>query len=243
MSSLYLEGLTTEMQTAYNVFDDLCKWHRVPYSIDCDLPEEQSYLVIDRDLAPRIAEQLKDRLDGTKVSIQIDENRRDGILFNFTIVPLSEEDVVEDRLKFGTGKHTLDQSSFPSEGESQSHGGIKTPQTRAKRKRKKRKKVDECYYPGVKGTLTCDLRGHDNVTVIPKGAKITIVDADRHLPDVEWDGRIINVNYDGLWEAFKPDNAFQNRLELKLTPPEEVRIQGLVQVVNPDILAHMHQRC
>lgn len=244
MSSLYSEGLSKEMKAVYEAFDNLCRWYRVAYSIDCDLPEEQGYLVIDKELAPKIVEHLSDHLDGTNISVRIDEDRRDGILFHFTVSSISEEDALEeDRLKFGTGKHTLDQSSYPSEEESQSHGGIKTPRTRAKqrrKKKKKKKKLDECYYPGVKGTLKCDLIGHDNVTVIPKGAEITVVDADRHLPDVEWDGRVVNVNYDSLWEAFEPHSSFAKRLEAKLAPPEEVQMLGKVSVVNPEILASMH---
>ena len=54
--------------------------------------------------------------------------------------------------------------------------------------------------------LATDLLAHDNVTVIPKGSEIEVEDPDPGLPDVEFDGTIINVDRCKLGEAITKDS-------------------------------------
>ena len=49
--------------------------------------------------------------------------------------------------------------------------------------------------------LKDDLVAHDDITTIPKGSDIEVVDKDPSLPDVSYDGTTINVDADKLQKA------------------------------------------
>lgn len=114
-----------------------------------------------------------------------------------------------------------------------------------------KKKMDECYQ-GEIGKISKDLLAHDNKTIIPAGSTIRVVDGDEGLPDVWYDGRIINVDRAKLEEVWKP-TSFANQLETLLMAEEESKTNiapegseledklssafgGTISIVEPEIL-------
>jgi hypothetical protein len=157
-----------------------------------------------------------------------------------------EQSMNEDQYKSPTRKMIRKQSAHPSSFEpSKSFGGIDGYSKYSK------KKMDECYQ-GEIGKISKDLLAHDNKTVIPAGAVIRVVDADEGLPDVWYDGRIINVDRAKLEEVWKP-TSFANQLETLLMAEEESKTNiapegseledklssafgGTISIVEPEIL-------
>lgn len=105
------EGVDGALKYAYRVFDEYCGMNNIPFSIDCDTPNVQGYLV------PRIKNiqkinALKDYMkeviarDGGKVELTInpqvttgrhtEQMRKDGTLFQFSVKPIQEHDVMAE---------------------------------------------------------------------------------------------------------------------------------------------------
>ena len=152
----------------------------------------------------------------------------------------------EDQYKSPTRKLIRKQSAHPSSfAPSKSFGGISGYSKYSK------KKMDECYQ-GEIGKTSKDLLAHDNKTVIPAGSTIRVVDGDEGLPDVWYDGQIINVDRAKLEEVWKP-TSFANQLEVLLMAEGESKTKiapegsefedkissalgGTISIVEPDIL-------
>lgn len=97
--------------------------------------------------------------------------------------------------------------------------------TDKKKKKKSKKKVEESF---GEYTLVKPLLAHDNTTVIPKGAKVILVDNDPELPDVQLeDGRIVNVDMAELKGCIK--ESPEDRIERVLT-------ENVFAVALPDVL-------
>jgi hypothetical protein len=158
--------------------------------------------------------------------------------------------ITEDQYKSPTRRHIRKQSSFPSSFRpSRSFGGVSGYGKYSKKKAMR----EEYQHVPVSGKVTKDLLAHDNSTIIPAGSVIRIVDNDAHLPDVEFEGKIINVDRCKLEEVFKPtvfgeqlDKALmrQDQSEHMITT-EDTELEeklsetmgGTVSIVEPDILA------
>lgn len=152
----------------------------------------------------------------------------------------------EDQYKSPTRKLIRKQSAHPSSfAPSKSFGGISGYSKYSK------KKMEECYQ-GEIGKISKDLLAHDNKTIIPAGAVIRVVDGDEGLPDVWYDGRIINVDRAKLEEVWKP-TSFANQLDAIIMAEEESKTKiapeksefedkissalgGTISIVEPDIL-------
>lgn len=119
------------------------------------------------------------------------------------------------------------------------------------KQRKYSKTMEECYQGDI-GKLSGDLLAHDNKTVIPAGAVVRVVDGDEGLPDIWYDGRIINVDRAKLEQVWKPTN-FANQLSTILMSEDESKTKiapegseledkissalgGTISIVEPDIL-------
>ena len=151
----------------------------------------------------------------------------------------------EDQYKSPTRKLIRKQSAHPSSfAPSKSFGGVSGYGKYAK-------KMDECYQ-GEIGKISQDLLAHDNKTVIPAGSIVRVVDGDEGLPDVWYDGRIINVDRAKLEEVWKPTN-FANQLDTIIMSEDESTTKiapegseledklssalgGKISIVEPDIL-------
>jgi len=124
----------------------------------------------------------------------------------------------EGQYKYSNTRHIRRQSQFPSSiGPSRSFGGVKERTVK-----ELKKDLKEGYCTGLCGTLTGDLTAHDNSTIVPKGSDIKVVDGDPSLPDIEWDGNVINVDGRSLAELLDPYESFENRLVLMLLQPNIV---------------------
>lgn len=115
----------------------------------------------------------------------------------------------------------------------------------------KKSMIEECYQGDI-GKVTDDLLAHDNETVIPAGSVIRVVDGDEGLPDVWYDGQIINVDRAKLEAVWKP-TSFANQLTTLLMSEEQSKpkiapdtseledkissaLGGTISIVEPDIL-------
>jgi hypothetical protein len=152
----------------------------------------------------------------------------------------------EDQYKSPTRKLIRKQSSHPSSfAPSKSFGGIDGYGKYSK------KKMEECYQ-GEIGKISKDLLAHDNKTIIPAGAVVRVVDGDEGLPDVWYDGQIINVDRSKLEEVWKP-TSFANQLDTIIMSEEESKpkiapegseledkissaLGGTISIVEPEIL-------
>lgn len=150
----------------------------------------------------------------------------------------------EDQYKSPTRRMIRKQSAYPSSfGRSKSFGGVGGD--------KYSKKMEECYQ-GEIGKISKDLLAHDNKTIIPAGAIVRVVDGDEGLPDVWYDGRIINVDRAKLEEVWKP-TTFASQLNTILMAEEELKpksisekseledkissaLGGTISIIEPDIL-------
>lgn len=100
------------------------------------------------------------------------------------------------------------------------------------KKKSFKKKLDEAFGQapsnlcrGVCGTLTGDLTAHDNVTVIPKGTEVYVVDLAHTLADIKYDGTTVNVDSYKLSEVFQPSEhenvgTFATKLDKMLIDPD-----------------------
>lgn len=162
------------------------------------------------------------------------------------VITEAQQILSEDQLKSPTRGHLRLQSAFPSSiGPSRSFGGVSGYNGQSKKKKHMKE-----YCIGQYGKITKDLLAHDNSTTIPAGSYVKVVDGDEGLPDVEFEGRIINVDRDVLNVVFKPD-TFSKHLEIVLTDtsPSPTVIDSefekhigeafgtTMSIVEPDILA------
>lgn len=156
--------------------------------------------------------------------------------------------LTEDQYKSPTRKMIEKQTAFRSSfGPSKSFGGV------GGSKPKRKRDVKECNQETY-GKLTGDLVAHDGTTVIPSGSAVRIVDHDPGLPDVEWEGQILNVDREALDKVFK-GSSFSEQLEevligniqeSEMIAESEFENQlnetfGAVSVVTPDILFTINQ--
>lgn len=148
-----------------------------------------------------------------------------------TIKAVDLNDLREDQYKWSSRKVIRKQSGFRSSfGPSKSFGGV----SRYNGPRKGGWVVEgHDFCKGMTGTLETSILAHDQKTLLPKGARIRIIDNDPTLPDVVWEGKIVNLDGDRLQRAFKPDKH-----------PMIERINGTLQsrLVETDILATFDQR-
>lgn len=157
----------------------------------------------------------------------------------------AEKHLVEDQYRWSSRRQIQNQSSYPqSIGPSKSFGGISGYKT-------SRKRYVREYEQNTYGKLTGELVAHDQSTVIPAGSMIRIVDHDSGLPDIEFNGRIINVDDKALSKVFKP-TSFNDQLESALSFKDNIsciindgetafeqqinETFGTMSIVNPDIL-------
>lgn len=73
--------------------------------------------------------------------------------------------------------------------------------------------IIECKI-GDKFKLSKDLMGYDNITIVPAGTEVEVVDNDPRVPDIKYEGKIINVSMDKLMTAI--NDSFERRLSKKL---------------------------
>lgn len=154
---------------------------------------------------------------------------------------------LEDQYKSPTRRMIQKQSGFRSSfNKTKSFGGVSGYDGKGKYS----KTMDECY-TGEVGKLKADLLAHDNVTTIPKGTIVKVVDGDEHLPDIKYDGKIVNVDRDALEDVWKPA-SFQQQLDSALVEGKEPvdgeiveksefentisTILGTISIVEPEIL-------
>lgn len=104
--------------------------------------------------------------------------------------------------------------------------------------------------------LAGDLMAHDQQTVIPKGSIIKVVDADEGLPDIEWEGKTINVDREALervWKSMSFNEQIKKALELhddsKPRIEAETEFENSlneafdgVSIVDPDVLFTLNQK-
>ncbi|MEM3097444.1 MAG: hypothetical protein QXU32_01825 [Nitrososphaerales archaeon] len=154
--------------------------------------------------------------DALKLANESGRKLIETIDINDIIMAIEHKLLDEDQYKFATRKHLRQQSLYPSSfGPSRSFGGISGYNDK---KNNTRHNMLE-YRHGYIGRLTGDLIAHDNVTVIPSGSEIKIIDDDARLSDIEWNGKIINVDRDKLNKVFKP-YAFADKLDHALESRE-----------------------
>jgi hypothetical protein len=110
--------------------------------------------------------------------------------------------------------------------------------------------MDECYQ-GEIGKLSDDLLAHDRSTTIPKNSVVRVVDGDESLPDVYYDGRIVNVDRAALEAVWKP-TSFASQLDVLLMSEEaepkiaseesefenkiSSALSGSISIIEPEIL-------
>ena len=158
--------------------------------------------------------------------------------------------ITEDQYRWSSRRQIQNQSSFPqSMSPSRSFGGI------SGYKRIRRKRHMKEYEQNICGKLTGDLVAHDRSTIIPAGSMIRIVDHDPNLPDIEFEGRIINVDQCNLDAVFKPtpfseqlDRAFINDDTKSIVDVDETAFENnlseafsTISIVEPDILMTVNQ--
>lgn len=152
---------------------------------------------------------------------------------------------LEDQYKSPTRRMIQKQSAFRSSfGKTKSFGGV----SKYNGKGKYSETMDECNL-GEVGKLKNDLLAHDNKTIVPKGTVVKVVDADAGLPDIKYDGKIVNVDREAIEDVWK-SATFAQQLDAALMegkqPKESVEksefeqqinnIMGVITVVEPDIL-------
>lgn len=170
------------------------------------------------------------------------------------VITEAEKHLMEDQYRWSSRRQIQNQSSFPqSMGPSRSFGGIA-----GYKKVNRKRHQQECreYEQNTYGKLSGDLVAHDQSTVIPAGSMVRIVDHDPSLPDVEFDGRIINVDNTALLAVFKP-TPFNDQLESALNAKDDTKhivneddtafeqqiseAFGTMSIVQPDILMAVNQ--
>lgn len=104
-------------------------------------------------------------------------------------------------------------------------------------------RVVECNV-GDKMKLVEPLTAYDNVTIIPKGTLVEIVDNDPRLPDIKYDGQIINVSMEKLMKA-TGNSKFSKRLEeavISIVPAEVMTFADRRAVPADDMeMDHEHE--
>lgn len=118
---------------------------------------------------------------------------------------------LEDQYKSPSRRMIQKQSSFRSSfGKTKSFGGVSGYNGKGKYP----KTMEECNI-GEVGKLKGDLLAHDNKTIVPKGTIVKVVDGDAGLPDIKYDGKIVNVDREALEDTWK-ETTFAQQLEAAL---------------------------
>ncbi len=121
--------------------------------------------------------------------------------------------IKENQYKFPTSKHRRSQAPFSGSSNQpvKTFGGALSEEL------------------NVEYTLNKSLTAHDDVTIIPKGTKITIVDDDPELPDIKLeDGRILSVDMVELKSCVKED--LETRLDRMIS-------ETVVAIAAPQMIA------
>lgn len=180
-----MHDIDARLLEMFSVLDGVCKGMGLQYTVRESTPTKDVYLVKtnDGEFSNSIIESANEFIDATA------DTTPDGVLISF--------ELREDWFRSPTRRHIRRQSSFPqSYGPSKSFGGVSGYKKGKKVNESKfRKRLDESL------KLAADLLAHDNVTVIPKGSEVEVVDPDPGLPDVKFDGTTINVDRCKLGEA------------------------------------------
>lgn len=176
------ESLDPRLLETFQKFDAFCRENGVRYLINDGEYDHQEYLVTFGDHTV-VEQHMKDSIS-KMVVMDVNNDYQEGTIFTFGIKTIGE-----DQYKSPTRKQIRKQSAFRSSfGPSRSFGGIKGYG-------KLNKKLSEAL------NLKDDLLAHDNVTVIPSGSEVDVHDPDPELPDLDYDGTVINVDRCNLGDA------------------------------------------
>lgn len=84
------EGIPDCLKTMFDHFVQFCDDHKAGYDIVCDESDQQGYVLKDRSLTSRLSEFLHPLADKHGVHVDVDEKRKDGVLFTFTLSSIEE---------------------------------------------------------------------------------------------------------------------------------------------------------
>ena len=79
------ENIHKSLRAIYDHFDDYCKRNGQFYNIVSDEATQQGYVVKDKTFANKIQDFITPKTEENKVHLDIDQDRRDGVLFTFTL--------------------------------------------------------------------------------------------------------------------------------------------------------------
>lgn len=215
------------MRIIADKFDELCKSRGLEYTIEHDTKDSQGYMVRGRKFDPiEVRLYMEDFIKDKSILMNV-ERSKDGSYFSFAIQPIYEEEPVqEDQYKTPDTRYARSQAPYAgsSINPAKTFGGIPT------KSKKKKKKVQESI--GDKHKLSKALIAHDNITIIPAGAEIEIVDDDPTLPDIKYEGKIINVDRASLNSCIRED--FGSKLHRMIK-------ENIIDIVMPDVIGVVGQ--
>jgi hypothetical protein len=84
------DDIHDSLRKIYERFDVLCKEYSCFYDIVSDESDRQGYLLKDKDKADEILAKIKEVADANNVHIATDKNRKDGVLFTFTLQAIKD---------------------------------------------------------------------------------------------------------------------------------------------------------
>jgi hypothetical protein len=176
------ESLDPRLLEVFREFDAFCREKGVRYTINDGAHDHQEYLVTFGDHTV-VEQHMKDAIS-KMIVMEVDTRHQEGAIFAFGIKAIGE-----DQYKSPTRKQIRKQSAFRSSfAPSRSFGGIQGYG-------KLNKKLSEAL------NLKDDLLAHDNSTVIPSGSEVDVHDPDPGLPDLDYDGTVVNVDRCKLGDA------------------------------------------
>lgn len=201
-----MHDIDARLLEMFAALDRVCRDKGFQYVVKESTPTKETYLVKtdDVDFSTSLIESANEFVNATA------DSTSDGVILSF--------ELREDWFRSPTRRHIRRQSSFPqSLGPSKSFGGISgygSGRKKKKKKGKKKKKLGEDKFDKKLNEslkLADDLLAHDNVTIIPKGSEVEVVDPDPGLPDVKFDGTTINVDRCKLGEAVSKESQPEYR--------------------------------
>lgn len=84
------EGLNDDLKTVFHEFDNYCKKHGCFYDITSDEANEQGYVIKDKKFFDDLNEFIQPLAQSLNVHLEVDKERRDGILFRFTPMAIAD---------------------------------------------------------------------------------------------------------------------------------------------------------
>jgi hypothetical protein len=84
------ESIPDSLKAICDHFVQFCEEHDSSYDIVCDESDQQGYVLRDRSLARRLSEFLQPLAEENGVYVDIDDKRKDGVLFTFTLDSIAE---------------------------------------------------------------------------------------------------------------------------------------------------------